>query len=106
MLYYLTKRPATLGAIPKGVKTVHNYDDKTYIPTLNIYAWACVEYAEPLPCDLVDSYELTPENAEPNRKALELKVGKMLMKSGIKGREALAQVQAMSYCDLVAFITT
>lgn len=99
--YYLTKRPATPGAIPAGATEVINYDNKTYINIIGREAWAVVVYPEALTDQTITDYELTPEQEPINRKKLERDAGLILMKSqGIKGREALETVQALTITEL------
>lgn len=102
--YYLTKRPATPGAIPAGATSVKNYDKKTYIEIIGREAWAVVVYSEELTKEAVDNYELTPEQIEPDRRPLEIKAGKILMNQGKKGREALQMVQTLTIKDLIDII--
>lgn len=102
--YYLTKRPAAPGSIPTGATEVINYDNKTYIQKIDCKAWALVSYPEKLAPEVIRNYELTPEDMEPNRKQLELTAGRLLMKSGYKGKEALAAVQNMTLNELLAII--
>lgn len=102
--YYLTKRPAAPGSIPNGANEVINYNEKTYIKKIDCKAWAVVSYPEKLAPEVIRSYELTPEDTAPNRKQLELTAGRLLMKSGYKGKEALATVQNMTLNELLTII--
>lgn len=102
--YYLTKRPATPGAIPAGAASVTNYDNKKYIDIIGREVWAVVVYPEALTKEAVDNYELTPEQIEPDRRPLEIKAGKILMNQGKKGREALQMVQTLTIKDLIDII--
>lgn len=102
--YYLTKRPAAPGSIPNGATEVINFDNKTYIKKIDCMAWAVVTYPEELAPEVIQSYELTPEDMAPNRKQLELTAGRLLMKSGYKGKKALETVQNMTLNELLAII--
>lgn len=104
MVYYLTKRPAAPGSIPAGAASVKNFDKKIYIEKIRREAWAAVEYAEPLPLQLVKDYEMTPENADPDRSKLEKDAGRVLLKAGYKGRDVLEIVKSLNYEELTAII--
>ena len=65
MRYYSERRPVGPGTFPKPegnkILNIHNYDEKTYCEELDRSVWGYIDYEKPLPRDLSDCYDLTPE---------------------------------------------
>lgn len=58
--YYMTQRPPMIGAMPHiGLKDIHDYDGKIFLPELGCKAWGYVGYTEKLTIDETEIYELT-----------------------------------------------
>lgn len=66
-LYYCIMRPPTLGAIPRGVQAVHQFDERRYIFEIDRMAWGWVRYAQELTPQEIADYELImqPREVEP-----------------------------------------
>lgn len=62
--YYSTQRPVTPGAYPKPkdnpAVSIHNFDNREYVPEIWRAAWGYVEYDKPLDGKDIYSYELVP----------------------------------------------
>lgn len=58
--YYSTLRPVAPGTYPhpQEVKTIVNFDDRTYIDDVDRFAWGYVEYEKELEWSEADAYDL------------------------------------------------
>lgn len=71
--YYLTQRPPSPGAIPKGAKNVVSFDSRQYVDDVGKEAWGYAEYPSHLSQININDYELVehPYNNELYKKETE-----------------------------------
>lgn len=62
MRYYATQRPIVPGSVPRdGLTEIHNFDDKTFCPSIDREAWGWAEYDHALTATDVERYELVQD---------------------------------------------
>lgn len=58
--YFVPNRPIQFGTVPEFDKIIkqHKFIDRINIACIDRMCWGWVDYAEPLPDDIVDKYQL------------------------------------------------
>lgn len=60
--YYTLYRPPMPGGIPKqGLLSIHEYEDRLLVTSINRWAWGYAEYSRKLTEKEISDYELAPE---------------------------------------------
>lgn len=63
MRVWSTHRPVSIGTYPReyGVKDVHNFNRREWVPEIGNYAWGYIDYEKDIPKEEQDHYDLRPE---------------------------------------------
>lgn len=86
MRAYSIYRPVCIGTYPMGyeVEAITNYDRPTYVEAIGRNAWGYVDYADDVPADVLERYELVTERPADERL---LSVSRAICRALMRGDE-------------------